>query len=499
VQTEKTAKLNKKDTFAFLTMPSVKEREYFLENLAYLLASGLDILHVFAAVKSESSSKHMAKYIQMLEESMDNGKPLWLALDETRLYKPHIISLIKLGEESGKLRDILKVIVERMQKERIFKSKLISAMLYPILVIVLGAVIGLVIVVFVLPQLVSVYEKLDVELPLITRMLISLGGFMQSYSTIVVPLFLLVTFVVNYVLFINKSTKHIGQHIFLRIPKIGSLIKEIELARMGYILGTLLRTGTPIEFAFHSLGETTSYQQYRKLYYYIEESIKYGESFKKLLLDYPGINKLLPFHVQQMIIVAEETANLSQTFYQIGETFEARNEISAKNLTTVLEPLLLVVVWIGVAFIAVAVILPIYSLIGGLDSAANPTSSSSSDTSTAVAAVSPSPTISVTPSRSITSTASPVPTIQKIDLSTSPTPINATSSPTAPKKTLTIQAAQTGFVNVRKDASASSQILTKALDKETFEYTEVKSGWYRVTLQDGTYGWISSTYVKLQK
>ena len=151
------------------------------------------------------------------------------------------------------------------------------------------------------------------------------------------------------------------------LPGVKLLLKETELARFGYLLGTLLSAGLSPTEALHSLSEATSLSRYKKFYLYLQESITDGNSFKKSFVQYKNINKLFPVPMQQLIIAGEQSGTLSETLIKIGQNYEAKTDTTAKDLTIILEPILLVIVWLGVLAVAFAVILPIYSLIGGLN------------------------------------------------------------------------------------------------------------------------------------
>jgi type IV pilus assembly protein PilC len=164
-----------------------------------------------------------------------------------------------------------------------------------------------------------------------------------------------------------KKTKHIGQNILLLFPAIGKLVKEIELARFGYTLGTLLEAGLPLIDALSSLSDVTGFRRYQLFFDSLRKEVENGNSFQKSFSSYPHTKALIPVPIQQMIVAAEKSGNLSQTLLNIGNMFEEKSEITIKNLSVALEPILLIIVWVGVLGIALAVILPLYSLLGGLN------------------------------------------------------------------------------------------------------------------------------------
>lgn len=342
------------------------ERAYFIENISLLISSGMNIMVALEAIKSESKSKAMRHMIEFMKEEIDAGVSLWKVLDHTRIFSTNTIALLRIGEETGRLSQNFKVIISQERKDRVFKSKIRSAMLYPGIVFFLTVGIGIGITWFILPKLASVFSGLRLDLPILTRLLISAGTYLGKYGHIVIPLFVTVLFTLWFFLFIFRKTKHIGQDLLFLFPAIGKLVKEIEIARFGYMLGTLLNAGLSLTDALDSLSEVTGIRRYQMLFDHLRKEIEEGNSFQKSFSTFSRIKRLIPVPIQQMIVAGEQSGNLSGTLTTIGSIFEEKTEITTKNLSVILEPILLVIVWIGVAGIALAVILPLYSLLGGL-------------------------------------------------------------------------------------------------------------------------------------
>src|SRR3990167_1837988 len=243
-----------------------KERDYFVENLSMLISGGLPIMSALDAIAKEMRSRRMKSAIANIKTDIESGFPLWRTLARTNLFPEHAVSLIRLGEESGKLIENLKVVAIEQEKNRVFKSKLRSAMMYPVFVLSLTVIIGVGIAWFILPKLATVFAQLKIKLPLITEILINMGTFLGEYGSYVAPAGILVMAVLFFLIFTFSKTKFIGQFLLFSLPGIKGLIKEVEVARFGYLLGTLLEAGLPITHALGSLGSATEISQYRKFY-----------------------------------------------------------------------------------------------------------------------------------------------------------------------------------------------------------------------------------------
>jgi type II secretory pathway component PulF len=341
-------------------------RDYIIENLTLLADSGMGIITSLDSIAEGTDSKRVKKIIEQIKLDIDSGSPLWEALHFSSLFPEKSISLIKIGEKSGRLTDNLKVVSEQQQKERSFNSKIRGALMYPVFVMVVAVVIGIGISWFILPKLATVFLQLKVKLPLLTQVFINIGIFLGENGAWAVPTFIIVFLFLVYFIFFFKYTKGIGQFLVVNAPIFKKIIQQMELARFGYLLGSLLEAGMPIVESIRSIKETAGFYNYRNFYAFLESSVEDGNSFQTSFAKYKGIKKLFPSPVQQMIVAAEKSGHLSTSLRKIGSVYEERLEDTTKNLAVILEPVLLVIVWLGVMAVALAVIVPLYGLIGGL-------------------------------------------------------------------------------------------------------------------------------------
>ncbi len=201
-----------------------KERDYFVENLSMLLAGGMPILAVLDAIAKEVRSRRMKAIIASLKSDIESGSPLWKALALSRLFPEHAVSLIRLGEESGKLTENLNVIAIEQEKDRVFKSKLHSAMMYPVFVLSLTVIIGVGIAWFILPKLATVFTQLNIKLPLMTKVLIGAGAFLGVHGRFVVPAGIIAILLAFFFTFSFSKTKFIGQFLLFFLPGVHTLI-----------------------------------------------------------------------------------------------------------------------------------------------------------------------------------------------------------------------------------------------------------------------------------
>jgi type IV pilus assembly protein PilC len=341
------------------------DTDYFIENLSMLVFSGMPVVDAISSISEEVHSGKMKTVLSKIKIEIENGSSIWRALQDSTLLKEHSISLIRLGEESGRLVENLKVVAVEEQKARMFKSKLRSAMMYPVFIMFITAVVGIGIAWFILPKLAVVFLQLKMKLPFVTKILINFGGFLGQYGQYFIPLLIAFLIFLYLLLFYFKKTKGSGQFILFHVPGVKQLMKEIEVARFGFLFGTLLQAGVPIISALDSLITATEFLSYRKLYTHIKQSVDNGDSLQKSFSSFKNAKKLIPSPIQQLVVAGEKSGNLSTILLKIGLMFEEKADATTKNLTIILEPILLVIVWLGVVAVALAVILPIYGLVGG--------------------------------------------------------------------------------------------------------------------------------------
>lgn len=353
----------------FDTFGLTKERDQFIENLSMLVLSGMPISGALTAITRDTKNPQMKKILENILVELDAGSPLWKSFDRTGLFKGYTVSLLRIGEESGKFAENLKVVALQQEKERNLNSKVKSALMYPVFVLVLVVVIGLGIAWFILPKLAKIFSDLKLTLPFVTRMLIGFALFLQKNGLWFVPTMFTAVGSIFYIVFNNEKTKFLGEAFIYSVPGIKTLMMEVEVARFGYLLGTLLEAGIPITKAIDSLIGASDSIRYKKFYIHMKDSIEMGNSFQKTFASYNGINKLIPQPMQQLVFSGEQSGNLTKTLIKIGQVLEEKSDTTTKNLTIIMEPILLVIVWAGVVAVAFAVILPIYSLVGGVNKA----------------------------------------------------------------------------------------------------------------------------------
>lgn len=357
-----TIKRGNKNSGFFLKFGLKKEVYFFIENLSILISAGLNINSALKSIQEESDSRRMRKILTGITDKIEEGSPLHVALEQSGVFSSRILSLVRVGERSGKLLENLEVVSLQNEKETLFRSKVRSSLMYAIIVFTLAVVVGVGTAWFILPKLASFFGEYDAELPIITRGLIGFGQFLSQYGAFIIPLFAFFVLGAFYFLFSFPKTKFIGHSILFRVPVIKNLIKQVEIARFGYLSGSMLESGMSVVDAIEAMKGTTTFKNYQNFYIYLKEKVETGNSLENSFKSYPKINKLFPSSARHMMAAAEKSGKLSEILLKIGKTFEQKTEATARNLPIVLEPILLIIIGLAVALLALGVILPIYNL-----------------------------------------------------------------------------------------------------------------------------------------
>lgn len=338
------------------------EKDFFIENLALLISSGMGISAALSSMASSIKTNKMKKIVAYIEESVNAGLPLWEAFKQTKLFPERVIALIRSGEEAGRLPEHLNLVTVQLHKEKVFQSRVKSALLYPGIVLSLAFIVGLYLSWFVLPKIITIYNQPESSLPFSTKILIYLGKFFKEYGFLAVSLFILLFAVIVYFMFINKKTKFVGDYILFRLPGVKDLINGVEVGKFGYVFGALLQAGFLIDDSLESLKQSTNYSSYRKFYTYLQDSVLKGDSFSVAFSSYKHSDRFIPQHIQQLIIASEKSGRLPETLIRIGVIFEEKTDAMSRDLATVLEPMVLIIVGLIVGFLLSALMTPIYAL-----------------------------------------------------------------------------------------------------------------------------------------
>ncbi len=339
-----------------------KETDFFLENLSILMRSSLPIREAVSTLKEEIRGKSMRRAITVIEQEIDAGGKISTALQKSKMLSERYVALLRLGEETGELQKQMALVVDEQKKEQALHSKIRGALIYPAIVILITICVGIFTMWYIFPRLTAVFAQSGGQLPLTTRVIIGIGNFLTEWGVIVVPGGFTIAALLIYFLFIYSKTRSIGERILLHTPVMRTIIQDLELARFGYVMGSLLHAGITVPQALISMQDSTTFVLYKRFYTELYSKVTEGASLYKAITMYPEYQQFVPSYLARLISAGEMSGSLSETLSDIGEMFEVKTANITQNLSVMLEPIIIVVVGLVVAFLAVAIISPIYGL-----------------------------------------------------------------------------------------------------------------------------------------
>jgi type II secretory pathway component PulF len=340
------------------------DRLLFTKHLATMIKAGIPIAESLETLKDQSKSSSLKIILTKVLSDVENGQALAKALsNHPKAFDQFYISLVKVGEESGSLEKNLDFLSKQLSKDYTLRKKIQGAMLYPLTVFLAAVIMGGFISLAVLPKLVSFFDAFEIDLPTSTKVLLFIANFMKNYGVIffigLFAFFVLLSFFLN-----SKLIKPWWHKTLLKIPLFGNLIASGQLARFTRNFGTLIQSGVPITRALDTTAATLSNLKFRNNIKSLSDNLSKGKKIGQALQE-TGFEAFPPL-VSKMISVGEKTGKLEDTLLYLSEFFEDEIDNSSKNLTTILEPILLIVIGLIVAFVALAIISPIYELTGSI-------------------------------------------------------------------------------------------------------------------------------------
>lgn len=351
--------LSKLNDISFGVGVNMMQRITFTKNLAAMLSAGLTLSRALSVINRQSTNRSLKKIVADLEGKVKQGSAFHEALaSHPKVFSKLFIAMTKAGEESGTLADSLTAVARQMDRSYTLQKKIQGAMIYPAVILVAIVIIGVLMMMFVVPTLSATFVSMKVELPTSTKIIIAVSDFMKEHM--VVTLALMVLGFVSLALFLrSKFGASVVLWGALRMPVIGELVKETMSARAARALSSLLSSGVEMLTAISIAREVVGTKLFADVLVEAEARVKKGETLSAAFAAHP---KLYPVFVADMIAVGEETGKVSDMLGQVATYYEVDVEDRTKDLSTIIEPVLMLVIGLFVGIFAVSMMAPIYSL-----------------------------------------------------------------------------------------------------------------------------------------
>ena len=338
---------------------SAGEQILFAKRLAILLTAGVPLLPALQMLKKQANSKTSAYILGSLSDGVENGASLSAGMAKfKKIFGDFAVNIVRVGEVSGILSENLDYLAEELKKKQELKRRVISALVYPLFIIFATLGILILLVAYVFPKILPVFQSFKMQLPWSTRALIFISNIFLLHWLLIL-LFAAVLIGLSALLLKNLSFKLWLDGSVLRLPLLGKLFQSYQLANFSRTLGLLLKSDVRILEALKITAATAGNLAYRKEFFVMAENMAMG---KKLSLHMEENEKIFPAMLAQMTAVGEMTGNLSGSLMYLAETYEDELNDLTKNLSTSIEPMLMIFMGLLVGFLAVSIITPIYGI-----------------------------------------------------------------------------------------------------------------------------------------
>lgn len=337
---------------------SVADLVVFTRQIATMVNAGLPVIEALSILRLQSSSS-LQPIISAILADVEGGESLSTAIRKyPRVFSPTYVALIKAGEAGGVLDKVLARLADNLEKQQEFRGKVVGALIYPVIIVVGMLIVSVIMIVFVIPRLLNLYTQFDAELPFTTKILIGISsGLIQFW-----PVILLLAGSLTWGFILYQKTlvgkRKIAEIVF-KVPIFGPLKQEIILTELTRTLALMLGAGVPILEGISVTSEVLDNVIVSEALVDVGSQIEKGFPIAYSFAKHPDA---FPYIMSQMVAVGEETGKMEEVLTKVSHVFEVNSEQKVKALTAAIEPIVMIVLGIGVAFLVISVILPIYNL-----------------------------------------------------------------------------------------------------------------------------------------
>ena len=338
---------------------TVKQKMIFARNLEVMIRSGMQLLQSLEIIKNQTKSKSFKTIIDHIIADVKNGHFLSVALERHKdVFGDFFINLIRIGESSGTLSENLLYLTEELKKKDELQKKVRGAMVYPMIIFVATLGITGILTFFIFPKILPVLTSIKVQLPLTTRIFIKISGFLFDYG--LYTLGGLILLAIGFFMLLRVEKFKLASHkVLLVIPAVSETVKTVNMINFSRTLGLLLKSGIKIVEALEITANSLPNLVYRGEVVHLVEGVKRGEPMSQYLLQRPQFFTAI---FTQMIIVGENTGKLDESILFLSNFYESELDEATKSMSNFLEPIMLLVMGGIVAFVALAIITPIYTI-----------------------------------------------------------------------------------------------------------------------------------------
>ncbi len=338
----------------------LKEKMTFTRNLSVMVSSGLTVSRAINNLSLQTKNKTFKKILETVNADLQAGKTLSEGLGKyPSVFNELFVNMVYVGEVSGNLEEVLDILAIQLEKENDLLSKVRGALIYPAVIVVAMIGIGILMLVYILPKITSVFKDMDVALPATTLAIMALSDFIRGHAILTVVGGLVL--VIGTKMFAGTLPgKRFFGWLFVRMPIVGNIVIKVNCARFARIYSSLLKSGVSVVNALTIISKTLGNLYYKDALGEAIVEIQKGVELSKVIGKYP---KLFPLLVPQILEVGEETGKTEVVLQRLAEFYEEEVSQITKNMSSIIEPILMLLIGGGVGFFAVAMLQPMYSVL----------------------------------------------------------------------------------------------------------------------------------------
>lgn len=328
-------------------------------QLATLLGAGLPLVPSLSVLVSQTNHRQLRNTLAKIKDVVNEGGSLTAGMSHfPQIFSPFYINMVRAGEASGAINLVLERLAQFTESQQSLRMKVRSALAYPLIMFIIGSLVLFFLVTFVVPNITQIFEEMHQTLPGITVFLIAVSGFLKSFWWLLAFIFVTAFLMVKYGVMRTRSGQYLWDNFKLNAPVIGALNRKIAVARFSRTLGTLLQSGVPLLASLEIVANVVNNRPIADAIRQAAKDVEEGQNLS-LPLSKSG---LFPPIASEMIAVGEQSGNIEVMLNRIADAFETEVATSVLTLTSLLEPLMILIMGFLVGFIVVSVLLPIFEM-----------------------------------------------------------------------------------------------------------------------------------------
>jgi type IV pilus assembly protein PilC len=342
---------------------SIKDRLMFTRNLSVMVASGLPLTRAIKNLASQTKNKRFSDILNNIFNDIQTGLTFADGLSKyPGIFNELFVNMVRVGETSGNLEEVLKILADQLEKEHELMSKVKGALTYPAVIVVAMFGIGIIMLTYVLPKLTGIFTEMKVDLPKSTQFVIWLSDALRQHSFLFIAAFLVCAVSIK-IFYGTVPGKKTFSFLAINTPLINNIVIKINCARFSRIYSSLLRSGVPVVESLRIVSRTLTNYYYKRT---IEDSIEQVQKGVNLSKVIAKNTRAFPVLVSQMIEVGEETGKTEEILMKLAQFYEDEVTQISKNLSSIIEPILMIVIGSAVGFFAISMMQPMYSIMDNI-------------------------------------------------------------------------------------------------------------------------------------